>query len=399
MFLAILFFGGTYYSSTLSTSTTTETDPKKKKSITTIVNKLEKIAFPTIPPPIPKSIVIDSPKRSKKWDCGVLLAQSSIPNSVLGVFTYHDLEQGDEIFGPLSSTSTSISSSFPIPMQDGVTVPLHLPLFKHHSVYANVKVNDSFTIVATDTIQAGSELFINLDDDSMNPMYRDFYRNQLYPNDPTVQDYLEADSVVKDLFDALPTRAERKVGSRTKRQSAVKKQIPSVNAGPLLKVYRDHIQQYNPKVASLIPIDMNEARSMLEDGSSQTFISNSRSLDWLQNHSVCLDGLRVGTSTFANNAMGAFATRAVSAGDVISSVPLIATTDDKFSSNCFKVNDTVYLCPLSFAAFVQAAVDGCTDEEECPINVANAMYQFSSTNQMNEARFNLLKGNDLLKVR
>lgn len=394
--IAILFFGGTYYSSTLST--TMETEPKKKESLTSVLNKLEKLAFATIPPPIPKSIVIDSSNRSNEWDCGVLLAQSSIPNSVLGVFTYHDLEKGDEIFGPFSTNGSSGSSSSQIPIQDGVTVPLHLPLFKHHSVYANVKVNDSFTIVATDTIQAGSELFINLDDDSMNPMYRDFYRNHLYPNDPTVPDYLEADSIVKDLFDVLPMRSEMKVGRRTGRQSAVKKQIPTVDAGSLLKVYRDHIQKYNPTVAALIPVDMNEARSMLEDGSSQTFISKSRSLDYLKNHSLCLDGgLRAGKSTFVDDAMGAFATRTVSVGDVISSVPLIATTDDRISSNCFKGNDTVYLCPLSFAAFVQGAVDGCTDEEECPINVANVMYQFSSSNPLNEARFEFLKGNDLLK--
>lgn len=384
--VAVLFFGGTYYSSTL-TPTTTDRKPNMQQSLANVINKLDQMVFATIPPPIPKSW-IDSPNRSEEWKCDILLAQSSIPNSVFGVFTREDLKEGDEIF----------ANSLMVSIQDGLRVPLHLPLFKHHSVYANVKVNESFAIVATDSIQAGSELFINMDDDSLNPIYREYYQRHLYPNDPNVQDYLEADALVKDLFDVLPTRPDRKAGRRTGRQAALMRQIPSVDAGPLLKVYRKHIQKYNPKAATLIPVDMNEARNMLEAGSSQTFISNVRSLDWLKNHSLCLDGLRAGKSTFANDAMGTFATRSVSAGDVISTVPLIATADGNFTPNCFQVDDTVYLCPLSFAAFIQAAVDGCSNEEECPMNVANAMYQFSSFNGLNEERFNLLKGNDLLKV-
>jgi hypothetical protein len=383
--VAFLFFGGTYYSSTLS-PTTTDRKPNMQQSLANVINKLDKVVFATIPPPIPKSW-IESPNRSEGWKCDILLAQSSIPNSVFGVFTREDLKEGDEIF----------ASSLMVSIQDGLRVPLHLPLFKHHSVYANVKVNESHAIVATDSIQAGSELFINMNDDSLNPIYRELYQHHLYPNDPNAQDYMEVDALVKDLFDVLPTRPDRKAGRRSGRQASLMRQIPSVDAGPLLKVYRKHIQKYNPKAATLIPVDMNEARNMLEVGSSQTFISNVRSLDWLQNHSLCLDGLRAGKSTFANDAMGTFATRSVSAGDVISTVPLIATADGNFTPNCFQVDDSVYLCPLSFAAFIQAAIDGCSNEEECPINVANAMYQFSSFNGLNKERLNLLKGNDLLK--
>lgn len=384
--VSVLFFGGTYYSSTLTP--TTDMKPNMQQSLNKVLNTLEQMAFAKIPPPIPKSW-IESPNRSEEWNCDVLLAQSSIPNSMFGVFTKKDLKQGDEIFA-----SGSHAVSF---LLDGVDVPLSLPLFKHHSVYANVKVDESLAIVATDTIQAGSELFINLNDDSLNPKYRELYQTILYPNDPTSQDYLEADALVKDLFDVLPTRPDRKVGRRTGRQAAVMKRIPSVDAGPLLNVYREHIQKYNPKLASLIPVDMNEARNMME-ATSEKFISNVRSLDWLQNHSLCLDGLRAEKSTFAVDSMGAFATTSVSAGDVITTIPLIATMEDDLFPNCFKLNDTtVRLCPLSDAALVQTAVEGCTEEEECPINVANAMYQFSSLNQFNKERFNLLKGIDSLK--
>lgn len=355
-----------------------------------LVENLEEVLYALKPPTIPNPVIRNEHKLHS--DCNVVLAQSSIPNSIFGVFTRKDLKAGDEIFGPSDLIS----------LQDDVHVHPSLPLIKHHPVFANVDVNPLNAIVATIDVSAGSELFINLADDSFSAGYRDFYQMGLYPNDPTKEDYVEADLIIKELFDIIPLipeKEDRKTGRRTgKRQAAMKrKRIPTVDAGSMLKIYSDHIGKYNSRLKRLIPLETNEARSVLDNGSTLTFISNVRDLEWLEKHSLCLDELRIGKSSSDDGSVGVFTTHSVSAGSIISSAPLFVASDHRPIVNCFKFGEK-YVCPLAAASFVRTSDQTCSERDSCSMNIANSFFRFSSSNALNMYRFKDSDEGELMKV-
>lgn len=327
--------------------------------------------------------------------CELFLTESSIRKSGFGVFTTRAFEDGDVIFGQSGDLSAN-----------GIDIPIHAMLLKQHPYFGNAKSTKN-GIIAKRNIEVGEELFIDLND--MDDDFTDVYYNVLHPLDPLNADYEKADSIVKDIMDAIPLttvfegQKKKNYKQRIKRKS---KLVPAVDAGSIFTVVRDSLKEYNPKLANLVPGTTSLARSILDAEGTAQFISNHRSVEWITNYGICLGGLSSQSSCPTKQAMmeqdggkSAFITRDIAAGEVIATAPLYAvpTEDVPVDGNCIAAPvPGVFLCPLSFASNIRNGSDCDSGVKECSSTGLNARYQWSEYNTANQL-LNGLSSQDLLK--
>ena len=391
--LALFLGGGTYYS---SLGPQKEPGAKKAKSLGDMLNELYEQQIALSEPELPINNRIQLPRGGINSDgCFIFLTESSIPGSGFGVFTTKSFEEGELVI-PTSKTMDI----------GGMELPLYAMLMKQHPAYGNVKSTKQGTL-ATKAIEAGEELFIDFRD--FDPSFERIYHDTLHVDDPTNDDYEQADSIVREVIDVIPHKVvhekKRKNYKNSGKEKGNGKLVPSVDAGSILGVIKGAMGNYNEKLAMLIPETTVGARSILHAEGTANFISNARSMQWIVQNGIPLDGLSPESSCEAKQVLnegseGAFSTRSVSAGDVIITAPLYAIEDGKVprNGNCIGAPvEGVYLCPLSFAANIQGSGSCESGADDCARNMANAKYQWSEFNTANE-RHSDMTAEDFLKV-
>uniref|UniRef100_A0A7S1YYF1 SET domain-containing protein n=1 Tax=Ditylum brightwellii TaxID=49249 RepID=A0A7S1YYF1_9STRA len=102
----------------------------------------------------------------------------------------------------------------------------------------------------------------------------------------------------------------------------------------VMKLVRTIITDLMPKVSSLLPEKMEDVSEVLAAGSARYSAPDSiRSLDWLQTNGYCIDNMKAGPSTIPDAGRGAFATRRIQEGALISGSPLLRFERDKLVTN------------------------------------------------------------------
>jgi hypothetical protein len=79
-----------------------------------------------------------------------------------------------------------------------------------------------------------------------------------------------------------------------------------------------------PRLANALPRDLGSFHDAVQVGTAALALPNRiRPLEWLELHGRCLDNIRPGVSTIPQAGRGAFATRPIRQGDIITTVPLV----------------------------------------------------------------------------
>lgn len=387
--VVLFLFGGTaYFSMKPKKTESVKKKPSIMDEIAVMVQKeLDLLVEPSYPNVSEQIIRLSSTSLKNHGDCRTFLADSSI--SGLGIFTTKSYEVGDEI-------ATIIQGNQVIDLGNGLVLPLSLIPMKQHTSFGNVIENKSLkgSIQAKRPIEAGEELFVAFDD--FDPKYKDIYYSKLHPEDPTATDYDRVDKIIRESFDTMPSKtvyeydgpARKQYKQKQKRKKSLKR-VPTVDLSIVFGLLRNVVKVYDEKLAALIPENTVEARSILEAGGREKFISNHRSVNWIESNGICLDGLVTGSSTISKE-KGVFTSRDVAVGDIITTAPVLAIEKGGDLENVLHCIDAptkgISLCPLSIASGIQNGLrDECDIENrECPKNKANAKLQWSSFNSMNK---------------
>ena len=380
--------------------------------ISSQLEKLNRIEIIEPPLPIPeKQIILEKSNDQlllvQNDDCSLFIADSSLSsNSGFGIFTMKSVKKGDiiipsqkrnKVFNVYDSKDNdgneSISSDFYNP---------YMMFMKQHSLYDNVNGGvDSSAIVASRDIEEGEELFFKYDDYSSD--FKSSYQ-RLHPHDPTTTLFEKVDDITGKLIESIPMH-KIQIKSKTKqykqKQKPKYKTEPVIDATMLIQLFKDTLQDYDRVLADLLPSTHSEAKSLIEAGGKEKYLSNKRSTDWLSTNGVCVDGLH----SSAESDTGVFASRSVLKGDILTTSPLYAvlSNNENDKEHCFCVNKgELLLCPLSISSYINEGVlsSQCDIESrnDCPNNIANAHYEWSKLNKLNN-NIDGISTADLLKVR
>jgi hypothetical protein len=124
---------------------------------------------------------------------------------------------------------------------------------------------------------------------------------------PLRQDFAEADALMNSLW-----RLYSKLHYKSSRILNDALQIISFISAP------------RPRLAALIPKDATQLRLAVQQGTAKLTVPNRiRSASWLKKNGRCIDNIRPDVSTVRQAGHGAFATRFIRKGDVISPMPLV----------------------------------------------------------------------------
>lgn len=318
--------------------------------------------------------------------CSLYIAKSGIPNSGFGIFSTKDVAVGEVVIGESSPFSIS-----------NVEVSPHLLYMKHHAEYNNVSGGiGGGTIVATKDIEAGEELFFNLDD---YPKELRLIYQRLHPSDPSQVSFEKADLITQKIIEAIPMRQvqikpeKKQYKKKSNKPKFVPK--PALDGTPLFELMKDLLKEYDPTLSDLIPDNDSIARSIVKYGGRSMYIPKGRSLDSLIEHGICVNGIQPSKSLIYQRNNGGITNRSVKKGEIITTSPMVATTG-MTDPRCLKEKgnaDGYVLCFLSFSSQVNEGISAgdCDAKKagDCPYNKANAYYQWSKCNQFSKDVENL----------
>ena len=158
---------------------------------------------------------------------------------------------------------------------------------------------------STQDIAAGSELFIG---------YGPKWFEQRGMDLPTTENHAEADDVLS-LFMQLHGSKWAELPPKEK-----------------AKKWNAFTQKLGLKTKSVLPQSHDEVPQAADMGSAQFSLPGSRrSIEWLESNGHCMSNMRAGRSTIPQAGMGAFATRRINGGNVISPVPTLPISRESLS--------------------------------------------------------------------
>ena len=83
------------------------------------------------------------------------------------------------------------------------------------------------------------------------------------------------------------------------------------------------------RLANALPRTLEGFEKALKEGSAEVSVPNKiRSLEWLKENGVCIDNIMPMKSRIIQAGRGAFATRRIKKGDIISPVPVVQVRRD-----------------------------------------------------------------------
>jgi hypothetical protein len=239
------------------------------------------------------------------------LGMGATPNCLLSLV---NLVEEDTIELDLANVDSSSPGS-------GAFTPYHNRIF---SAYTDIK--------------PGQELFVSYGASYFR------HRSHIYGPMPEEHDYVVADSILTT-FDKLDGRLGRNESRRTTTTTTTDKldgrlgrnensmtttpdssnQITSVASSlwNVLQNFKMIWPESGPLLA--LPLNLELVGPILADGGTayQHYNRSIRDLDWLETHGVCMDNIESKNSTIPHAGRGAFATRHLPKGSIITPAPLI----------------------------------------------------------------------------
>ena len=174
------------------------------------------------------------------------------------------------------------------------------------SSFYNVELQNIFH---HDYISAGQELFVN---------YGSSYEEDEGDAKLTNNDYAKMDQTVEQMLAFFDKHQDTLATKESGKQEIYNFLIQDVLQAAL---GREKAQ----KLASALPSKPDLLDKVKDAGGVLAYSHPDviRKLDWLEQHGVCVDNLQVGPSTIPHAGRGAFATRKLSKGSVITTTPLL----------------------------------------------------------------------------
>ena len=157
------------------------------------------------------------------------------------------------------------------------------------------------------SVLAGEELFLN-------------YGSNYFENRPEYKNifYQQGHFVVADSFLSSIISFEKNVTATDARNGTKKRAIKFMK-----DMLGDDTSAWHI-IANLIPDTFEKSRAVIDaDGAARNQLPKSiRSGEWLEEHGSCVDNLKPGMSEKKERGRGAFATRSIRKGDVVSDVSI-----------------------------------------------------------------------------
>lgn len=179
-----------------------------------------------------------------------------------------------------------------------------------HPARGAVTPYTNLTFRATQRIPAGMEIFANFGDVWDGNHTDDFYQDKL-----TRWDYMEADKILDKIVEFMNKYQDQLTSEqREKILDFMLDKILGTAGGKHAKVIR-----------SLIPAHPAKLQKVKDMGGTFAYRNADmiKKQTWLQKYGSCLDTLRVGPSTIPEAGRGAFTTRKIAAGEVITLSPML----------------------------------------------------------------------------
>jgi SET domain len=175
-------------------------------------------------------------------------------------------------------------------------------------------------------IPAGGELFKHYGDDWFE------FRHDLFGNIPLTEDYAAVNTLLHD-FMTLPALENETIAAMKNTTADARNQL-------LITILQDLYEnlilvlkrRFDARTLNALPDTFQEAHQAYENGDITAVLQpkHVHSLDDLEAHGACLDHMRPGPSTLPNAGHGAFATRPLPAGTVITKSPLFHTPTEDY---------------------------------------------------------------------
>lgn len=158
-----------------------------------------------------------------------------------------------------------------------------------------------------DQIQAGREIFLD---------YGDNWEEDAKEEDLTTDDYKKLDATVDKMasfFDKYRDELDEK--AKTDIYDFLIRDVMGAAAG----------SAKGRKIVDILPAFPESLAKVKDSGGALAYSQpkSVRSLQWLESHGRCIDNIRPGASTIPSAGRGAFATRMIKAGGLVSPVPLV----------------------------------------------------------------------------
>jgi hypothetical protein len=181
----------------------------------------------------------------------------------------------------------------------------------------------NLTFQTTQPIRAGMEIFANFGDVWDGNHTDDYYQDKL-----TRWDYMEADKILDKILDFMNKYQERLNMT----------QLEQVLDFMLEKILGAAGGKHAKVIRSLLPAHPKKLQKVKDMGGTFAYrnadmVKNQR---WLNKYGMCLDTLRVGASTIPDAGRGAFSTRQVKRGEVITLSPMLHIPN-KEMMNMYKI--------------------------------------------------------------
>jgi hypothetical protein len=167
------------------------------------------------------------------------------------------------------------------------------------------------SMMATDNIVAGAEIFIN---------YGINWEEEKPEDELLKTDYSRLDQTVEQMVDFFAKHAkELDESSKKDIYSFITKDVMAAAVG----------NEKAETIVKILPDSPDDLPAILRAGGTFKYSQPTvfRSLDWLRENGRCMDNLRVGASTIPNAGRGAFASRSISKGGLIGASPLLHIPD------------------------------------------------------------------------
>lgn len=161
------------------------------------------------------------------------------------------------------------------------------------------------------------------------------YRYEVFGDFPMAEHYDEASDLFEDMVDLLHDYSlENKDEIMADLYDVVTSLRPTHPSKR--KPKNKHLHSFRSRVLNALPDKYEDAKLASEkhkgDITALQQPAATRSLDYLRRHGKCLDNIRGGRSTIPGGGLGAFATRNLPAGTVISASALNHLPDKNFTN-------------------------------------------------------------------
>lgn len=164
----------------------------------------------------------------------------------------------------------------------------------------------NLTVLAVDKIVPGMELFLDFGTE---------YNKYDDPTIPNIDDYRKMDEGMGKMVEFFNKHSER-IGEKAAEEvfQFLKEDVLDLVA-----------ERRAPAARSLLPDSYRGLQEIIDKGGSALFSNPEvvRDVDWLEKNGYCQDNLVVGISTIEHAGRGAFATRSMKRGEVVSAMPLV----------------------------------------------------------------------------